>query len=309
MTTIESNQSSNRKYIVTGAAILAVAVGAYGLGRVYPPLGPVEGTIAPAQRHVNPQIASGDVTLGDTSIPQLMQTDAFEVMSKNPSFRALAADPNFAALAQNSQVMAVVAANPQAFSSLAANPAAFLATLNSAKAVSAASGSVNANHGQAFAVMAQHAVGFESLARPPQALHAIAHRAFGDPDLLRDGRERHAPVLLQEGDDLPVDLGVLAEVIGRGFLFLHAAPPGRRRSLGEQWRCGDAYAEYATNMTARYEKRTTKANILLITQVDGHSLAECHPLNCAGRSDPARPSRGRTGFSRRPGFRSVFPRT
>ena len=129
VTTIESNQSSNRKYIVTGAAILAVAVGAYGLGRVYPPLGPVEGTIAPAQRHVNPQIASGDVTLGDTSIPQLMQTDAFEVMSKNPSFRALAADPNFAALAQNSQVMAVIAANPKAYASLAGNPQAFLARL------------------------------------------------------------------------------------------------------------------------------------------------------------------------------------
>ena len=109
VTTIESNQS-NRKYLVTGAAILAVAVGAYGLGRIYPPLGPVEGTIAPAQRHVNPQIASGDVTLGDTSIPQLMQTDAFEVMSKNPSFRALAADPNFAALAANSQAMAASAA-------------------------------------------------------------------------------------------------------------------------------------------------------------------------------------------------------
>ena len=53
MTTIESNQSSNSKYLITGAAILAVAIGAYGLGRVYPPLGPIEGTIAPAQRHVS----------------------------------------------------------------------------------------------------------------------------------------------------------------------------------------------------------------------------------------------------------------
>ena len=49
MTTIESNQSNNKKYVMTGAAIIAVALAAYGLGRVYPPLGPTEGTIAPAQ--------------------------------------------------------------------------------------------------------------------------------------------------------------------------------------------------------------------------------------------------------------------
>ena len=173
-TTIDSSQSSNKRYLITGGAVIAIALAAYGLGRVYPPLGPTEGTIAPAQRYVAPQIGQGDVTLGDTSIPQLMQTDAFEVMSKNPSFRALAADPNFALLAQNSQAMAVIAANPHAFTALAANPQAFMATLNAAKAVSAANSSANAANGQAFAVMAQHAVAFESLARHPQALHAIA---------------------------------------------------------------------------------------------------------------------------------------
>ena len=99
MTTIESNQSSNRKYITTGAAVIAVAIAAYGLGRIYPPLGPTEGTIAPADRYVSSQVGEGDVTLGDTSIPKLMQTDAFEVMSKNPNFRTLASHPGFAALA------------------------------------------------------------------------------------------------------------------------------------------------------------------------------------------------------------------
>ena len=79
--------------LATGAAILAVAGLAYGVGRIYPPHGPSEGTIVAADRHVDSQIGAGDVTLGDTSVAQLMQTDAFEVMSKNPTFRALAADP------------------------------------------------------------------------------------------------------------------------------------------------------------------------------------------------------------------------
>ena len=40
--------SSNRKFLASGALIVAVAAAAYGVGRVYPPLGPSEGTIAPA---------------------------------------------------------------------------------------------------------------------------------------------------------------------------------------------------------------------------------------------------------------------
>ena len=112
MTTIHESRS-NTRYLLTGAAVVAVGLAAYGLGRIYPPLGPTEGTVAPAQRYVAPQVGEGDVTLGDTSIPQLIQTDAFEVMSKNPDFRALASDPGFAALAQNSQAMAAIAAtNP-----------------------------------------------------------------------------------------------------------------------------------------------------------------------------------------------------
>ena len=105
--------SNNRKYLVSVAAIAVIAIGAYGLGRVYPPLGPTAGTIAPADRYVSSQVGENDVTLGDTSVAELMQTDAFEVMTKNPSFRALASDPGFAALAQNSQAMAAIAANPQ----------------------------------------------------------------------------------------------------------------------------------------------------------------------------------------------------
>src|SRR3954465_14669008 len=81
--------SNNRKMILTSAAILAVGVGAYGLGRVYPPLGPSAGTVGAAQRYVSSQVGDSDVTLGDTSVPQLMQTDAFEMMVHDANFRAL----------------------------------------------------------------------------------------------------------------------------------------------------------------------------------------------------------------------------
>ena len=40
MTSIVSN---NRKMILSGAGVLAFGVAAYGLGRVYPPLGPSAG--------------------------------------------------------------------------------------------------------------------------------------------------------------------------------------------------------------------------------------------------------------------------
>src|SRR4051812_29765591 len=113
--------SNKRKMILTTAGVLAVGLGAYGLGRIYPPLGPSAGTVGAAQRYVNPQVSDKDVTLGDTSVPQLMQSDAFEAMVRDPSFRKLARDPNFSALAQNPAAMAALASNAAAFQSLAQN--------------------------------------------------------------------------------------------------------------------------------------------------------------------------------------------
>src|SRR5215469_3364739 len=129
--------SNNRRMILTAASVLVVGVGAYGLGRVYPPLGPSSGTIAPAQRYVNSQVSDKDVTLGDTAVPELMQTDAFELMVKDPSFRALAASPGFQALAAQPQVLAAVMANPAAFTALAHNPQAFAGLVQAAQSASA----------------------------------------------------------------------------------------------------------------------------------------------------------------------------
>src|SRR4051794_1288183 len=120
-----NSETNKRKMYLTSAGILAVGIAAYGLGRVYPPLGPSEGTVGPAQRYVSSQVGEGDVTLGDTSVPELMQTDAFEVMVHDANFRNLAGDPGFAALASNPAAMSAMAANPGAFAALAKNPAAF----------------------------------------------------------------------------------------------------------------------------------------------------------------------------------------
>src|SRR3982750_4413003 len=101
--------SNNNRYLISVGGVALIAVAAYSLGRIYPPLGPTAGTITPADRYVSSQV--GDVTLGDTAVPELMQTDAFQVMVKDPNFRALAGDPGFAALASNRDVMQAIAAN------------------------------------------------------------------------------------------------------------------------------------------------------------------------------------------------------
>jgi len=173
MTTSVSNK--NRMYF-TIAGILAVGVGAYGLGRVYPPLGPSQGTIGAAQRYVSPQVTQADVTLGDTSVPELMQTDAFELMVHDPSFRALAASPGFQALAAQPQVMAALMADPKAFAALAANPSAFAGVANAAlKAASLAPNAHNAN-AALMGLAGQHSAALQALASHPEAFAAIAAR-------------------------------------------------------------------------------------------------------------------------------------
>src|SRR5438270_2948437 len=130
MATSYSNKS---KMYLTTAGVLAFGIAAYGLGRVYPPAGPSAGTIAPAQRYVSSQLGASDVTLGDTAVPRLMQTDAFELFVHNPSFRALAGSPGFKAIAGNPQVMSALLANPGSFAGLAGHQGTFSAFLEAAK--------------------------------------------------------------------------------------------------------------------------------------------------------------------------------
>jgi len=169
-TTLNTN---NRRMILTSAAVLAVGLGAYGLGRVYPPLGPSAGTVAPAQRYVSSQVGDKDVTLGDTSVPQLMQTDAFEAMVKNPEFRKLARDPNFGALARNPEAMAALASNADAFKAIAADPNKFQILAQSAQQL----GNGNALGTRAAEALALNADAFKLLASQPNALAVIADHA------------------------------------------------------------------------------------------------------------------------------------
>src|SRR5437868_119228 len=173
--------SHNRKMILTSAAVIAVGLGAYGLGRVYPPLGPSAGTIAPAQRYVSSQLGDADVTLGDTAVPQLMQTDAFELFVHDPSFRALAGTPGFKAIAGNPQVMAALLANPQAFTGLAGHPGAFNSLVQAAQSASSLGAKANQASAALMGVVAGHPGAMESLASHPEALSAIMSdaSAFG----------------------------------------------------------------------------------------------------------------------------------
>ena len=83
-TVVTTNQ--NKKYIIIGSLIAVTAIGAYGLGRVYPPRGPSAGTVGPADRYISSQVGDSDVNLGDTSVADLVQTDAFRVLSKDANF-------------------------------------------------------------------------------------------------------------------------------------------------------------------------------------------------------------------------------
>ena len=59
---MKPTRSRNRKYWIGGAAIVAVALGAYGLGQIYPPLGPIAGTVvnSPTQRYVE-SLTDGEI--------------------------------------------------------------------------------------------------------------------------------------------------------------------------------------------------------------------------------------------------------
>ena len=188
--------ANNRKYLMSGAAILLVAAGAYGLGRVYPPLGPSAGTIAPAERYQSSQVGEGDVTLGDTAVPELMQTDAFELMVHDENFRALAASPGFKAMASQPQVMAALMSNPKAFAALAANPNAFAGLAKAAQSASALAPQSRQASAQLMNAIAGHPAAMQALASQPQALAAIASNAsaFANLQRLKAGATHELPI-------------------------------------------------------------------------------------------------------------------
>ena len=163
--------------ILTSAAVVAVGLGAYGLGRVYPPTGSTAGTIAPADRYVSSQLSDSDVTLGDTAVPQLMQTDAFELFVHDPGFRALAQSPGFKALADNPQVMSALLANPKAFADLAGHPEAFADLAEAAKNAGSLGHQSLETSAALLGLVAGHTAAMKGLSSHPDALLAILGRS------------------------------------------------------------------------------------------------------------------------------------
>ena len=92
--------SAKRKaWIGAGIALVAVAIVVrYGFDSV-PKSEDVAGTVVPAQRYRAPQ-GTDEIKLGDQTVAQLMQNDAFVKLIKDPQVQAMAREPGFVAAAQ-----------------------------------------------------------------------------------------------------------------------------------------------------------------------------------------------------------------
>lgn len=99
--TQEFGQMNVNRKIWGGAAFAVVALGVAAVAFDYPPKSrDLSGTIAPAERYRAPQSGADAIKLGDQSIAQLMQTDAFDRMVKDPELQVLARNQDMRALAQ-----------------------------------------------------------------------------------------------------------------------------------------------------------------------------------------------------------------
>ncbi len=85
----QSNMSRHTKRVLMVSGGLAVIVAAViVVGRLSPMYGAsIMGTIVPAERYHSSQVSSSDVKLGDTDVAQIMQTDMYERMVKDPEYR------------------------------------------------------------------------------------------------------------------------------------------------------------------------------------------------------------------------------
>lgn len=121
--------SAKRKALI-GAGIAAVAVLVvfqFGFDST-PRSEDVAGTVQPAQRYRAAQTGAADIKLGDQTVAQLMQNDAFVKLVRDPNIQAMARDPGFAAaikvMQDNPQLALLVAQNPESVNRLASQEAA-----------------------------------------------------------------------------------------------------------------------------------------------------------------------------------------
>ncbi len=103
--TINGGMRMSKKFMIGLSAAAAVVLGVFVI-RGYPPIGSgTEGSIGAAKRYQAPQLAAGDVKLGDASAQEFLQSDVFDRLMKDetarkalsdPAMRAMLADPAFA---------------------------------------------------------------------------------------------------------------------------------------------------------------------------------------------------------------------
>src|SRR5262249_34270622 len=144
--------------LLIGAAVLALVAGGVFVASQHFPAktGTTAGTVAPMERYHNSQVGEHDVTTGDTTIPNIMQTDSFQDLSKNTQAASAAASQASAAAASSAASMAASNAAAQAAAaaasqaahqaaSAAASQAAFNAASNAASQAAHAAASQAAN--------------------------------------------------------------------------------------------------------------------------------------------------------------------
>ena len=97
--TRKPGRSTRKMWIGGGLVVVAAVISIVAFD--YPPQAAgVLGTIMPAERYRAPQSGAEAIKLGDQTIAQLMQTDAFDRAVKDPQLKALAQDANMRLLAQ-----------------------------------------------------------------------------------------------------------------------------------------------------------------------------------------------------------------
>jgi hypothetical protein len=99
--TQELGQMNVNRKVWGGAAFALLALGTAAVVFDYPPrTRDLLGTIVPAERYRAPQSGADAIKLGDQSIAQLMQTDGFDRMVKDPELQAMARNQSMQVLAK-----------------------------------------------------------------------------------------------------------------------------------------------------------------------------------------------------------------
>ena len=93
--------------IIVATFVAGVAIGYFASSM--PPAGDgMSGTVAPAERYRAAQPTSDDIVLGDQSLVDLMQSDAFNAVMNDPDMASMLADARMRELFANANFTAML---------------------------------------------------------------------------------------------------------------------------------------------------------------------------------------------------------